>query len=73
MIGTMSPLAQTCPISPPIPMRSVMVKSKQPETHNSPRTLALEVRISARMMSQNGTGARIGEKMIRRRELRKGN
>lgn len=73
MMGTIISRAQTAPISPPMPMRSVEVKSKHADTHNSPSTFALEVRISARMISQKGTADMRGENIIRRNDLCNGN
>jgi hypothetical protein len=70
MMGTMSTRAHdSSNSSPPIPNRFVEVKSRQPATQTSPSTFALEVRMSARMMSEKGTGEYSGERIVRRRDL----
>lgn len=58
MTGTMKTRAHPAPgsDSPPSPNFSVTVNNKHPETHTSPKTLADDVRISARIMSEKGTG-----------------
>jgi hypothetical protein len=55
--------------SPSRPKLSDSVKRTQPDTQTSPMTLALEVRISARIMSENGTWEFRDDNIIRLKAL----